>query len=71
MSAQGKEHGDRALRAKNARIKAEQDLQMLQNRVNRLIVEEEKAAKRIAETRRRSLEIGELKQVPAAVGYTR
>jgi hypothetical protein len=61
-AAEAKAHGDKALRAKNARIKAEQDLQMLQNRVNRLIIEEEKAAKRIAETRRRAREICDLKE---------
>ena len=36
--------GSQALRAKNARIRAEQDRQLLQNRINRLIIEEEKAA---------------------------
>ena len=35
---------------------------MLQNRINRLIIEEEKAAKRISETRRRAKEIWELKR---------
>ena len=35
---------------------------MLQNRINRLIIEEEKAAKRIAETRRRAKEIYDLKR---------
>ena len=47
--------GNQALQAKNRRIKAEQDRQLLQNRINRLIVEEEKAAKRIAETRQGNL----------------
>ena len=54
--------GSQALRAKNARIRAEQDRQMLQNRINRLIIEEEKAAKRISETRRRAKEIWDLKR---------
>ena len=54
--------GGQALRAKNARIRAEQDRQLLQNRINRLIIEEEKAAKRIAETRRRAKEIWDLKR---------
>ena len=36
--------GNQALRAKQARVKAEQDRQLLQNRINRLVVEEEKAA---------------------------
>ena len=35
---------------------------MLQNRINRLIIEEEKAAKRISETRRRAKEIWDLKR---------
>ena len=54
--------GSQALRAKNARIRAEQDRQLLQNRINRLIIEEEKAAKRISETRRRAKEIWDLKR---------
>lgn len=54
--------GSQALRAKSARIRAEQDRQLLQNRINRLIIEEEKAAKRIAETRRRAKEIYDLKR---------
>jgi hypothetical protein len=54
--------GSRALGAKNARIRAEQDRQLLQNRINRLIIEEEKAAKRISETRRRAKEIWDLKR---------
>ena len=54
--------GAQALRAKNARIRAEQDRQLLQNRINRLVIEEEKAAKRIAETRRRAKEIWDLKR---------
>lgn len=54
--------GSQALRAKSARIRAEQDRQLLQNRINRLIIEEEKAAKRIAETRRRAKEIHDLKR---------
>ena len=47
--------GGQAPRAKNARIRAEEDGQLLQNRINRLIIEEEKAAKRIAETRQGNL----------------
>jgi len=58
--------GAQALKAKNARVKAEQDLQLLQNRINRLVIEEERAAKRIAETRRRAKEIWELKRQNAA-----
>ena len=54
--------GSQALQAKNARIRAEQDRQLLQNRINRLIIEEEKAAKRISETRRRAKEIWDLKR---------
>jgi len=54
--------GNAALRSKNARVKAEQDLRLLQNRINRLVIEEERAAKRIAETRRRAKEILELKR---------
>ena len=54
--------GSQALRAKSARIRAEQDRQLLQNRINRLIIEEEKAAKRICETRRRAKEIFDLKR---------
>uniref|UniRef100_A0A7S4ES94 Uncharacterized protein n=1 Tax=Chrysotila carterae TaxID=13221 RepID=A0A7S4ES94_CHRCT len=54
--------GNQALNAKNARVRAEQDLQLLQNRINRLVIEEERAAKRIAETRRRAKEIRDLKQ---------
>ena len=54
--------GNMALRAKQQRCKAEQDRQLLQNRINRLIIEQEKAAKRIAETRRRAEEIARLKQ---------
>lgn len=50
---------------------AEQDRQLLQNRINRLIVEEEKAAKRIAETRRRAKEIWELKRRNEASQATR
>ena len=63
--------GNQALQAKNRRIKAEQDRQLLQNRINRLIVEEEKAAKRIAETRRRAKEIWELKRRNEASSATR
>ena len=37
-----------------------------QNRINRLVIEEERAAKRIAETRRRAKEIWELKRQNAA-----
>lgn len=58
--------GSMALRAKQQRTKAEQDKQLLQNRITRLIVEQEKAEKRIAETRRRTLEIRNLKQRNAA-----
>ena len=52
-------------------MQAEQDRQLLQNRINRLIVEEEKAAKRIAETRRRAKEIWELKRRNEASQATR
>merc|ERR1712185_595730 len=62
MSADTNAVGAQALSAKNARIRAEQDRQLLQNRINRLIIEEEKAAKRIAETRRRAKEIYDLKR---------
>eukprot|EP00908_Phaeocystis_cordata_P019565 Transcript_31099.p1 GENE.Transcript_31099~~Transcript_31099.p1 ORF type:complete len:257 (+),score=101.98 Transcript_31099:54-824(+) len=62
VSAGANGAGNQALRAKNARIRAEQDRQLLQNRINRLIIEEEKAAKRIAETRRRAKEIWDLKR---------
>merc|ERR1711938_42021 len=58
--------GNMALRAKQQRTKAEQDKQLLQNRINRLIIEQEKASKRIAETRRRAAEIQNLKQRNAA-----
>lgn len=51
-----------ALRAKQQRLKAEQDKQLLQNRINRLLIEQERAAKRIAETRRRADEINTLKK---------
>ena len=40
---------------------AEQDRQLLQNRINRLLIEQEKASKRIAETVRRTEEIKRLK----------
>jgi len=53
--------GNMALRAKQQRFKAEQDRQLLQNRINRLIIEQEKAEKRIAETVRRTEEISTLK----------
>jgi len=53
--------GNMALRAKQQRCKAEQDRQLLQNRINRLVIEQEKASKRIAETRRRAEEIRTLK----------
>lgn len=58
--------GSMALRAKQQRTKAEQDKQLLQNRISRLIIEQEKAEKRIAETRRRTMEIRNLKQRNAA-----
>lgn len=54
--------GNMALRSKNQRLKAEQDRQLLQNRINRLLHEQEKAQKRIAETRRRTDEILTLKE---------
>lgn len=53
--------GNMALRAKQQRTKAEQDKQLLQNRINRLLVEQERAMKRIAETKRRTEEITQLK----------
>lgn len=53
--------GNMALRAKQQRFKAEQDRQLLQNRINRLIIEQDKAEKRIAETQRRTEEIHTLK----------
>mmetsp|Transcript_30910 Transcript_30910/g.99923 ORF Transcript_30910/g.99923 Transcript_30910/m.99923 type:complete len:240 (+) Transcript_30910:2-721(+) len=53
--------GSQLQRAKHARMRAEQNRQLLQNRINRLIVEEERAMKRIAETRQRVKEIWELK----------
>uniref|UniRef100_A0A7S2E324 Uncharacterized protein n=1 Tax=Haptolina brevifila TaxID=156173 RepID=A0A7S2E324_9EUKA len=54
--------GNMALRAKQQRLKAEQDRQLLQNRINRLVIEQEKAQKRIEETNRRAIEIKKLKQ---------
>ena len=63
--------GNMALRAKQQRTKAEQDKQLLQNRISRLIVEQEKAEKRIAETRRRAMEIQNLKQRNAANSVAR
>ena len=54
--------GNMALRAKQQRTKAEQDKQLLQNRINRLVIEQERAEKRIAETRRRANEITTLKK---------
>lgn len=54
--------GNMALRAKQHRTKAEQDKQLLQNRINRLIIEQERAMKRIEETKRRTQEIQQLKQ---------
>ena len=56
------ELGNMALRAKQQRLKAEQDKQLLQNRINRLLIEQERAGKRIAETRRRADEINALKK---------
>jgi len=53
--------GNMALRAKQQRLKAEQDRQLLQNRINRLVIEQEKARKRIEETNRRATEIVKLK----------
>lgn len=62
MQLSDAELGRMALKAKQQRLKAEQDLQLLQNRINRLVIEQERAGKRVAETRRRTEEILNLKQ---------
>ncbi|KAG8460188.1 hypothetical protein KFE25_004436 [Diacronema lutheri] len=54
--------GIRHLAAKNARQKAEQDKQLLANRIKRLLAEQEKAAKRIEETRKRTGQIRQLRE---------
>jgi len=52
---------NRLLAAKRARKKAEDDHQLLQNRLHRLQVEEQRAASKIEETRKRAEEILALK----------
>merc|ERR1711988_1054276 len=52
---------NRLLAAKRARKRAEGDYQLLQNRLVRLRMEEEKAQKKIAETKKRAQEIVALK----------
>merc|ERR1712167_332642 len=52
---------NRLLAAKRARKRAEGDYQLLQNRLVRLRMEEEKAQKKIAETKKRAQEIIALK----------
>merc|ERR1712054_282357 len=52
---------NRLLAAKRARKRAEGDYQLLQNRLVRLRLEEEKAQKKIAETKKRAQEIIALK----------
>merc|ERR1712100_985514 len=53
---------NRLLAAKRARKRAEGDYQLLQNRLVRLKMMEEKASKKIAETRQRAEEIMKLKR---------
>eukprot|EP00741_Cyanophora_paradoxa_P014943 tig00020830_g14417.t1 len=50
------------LAAKNARKRAETDAQLLDNRLRRLKIEEDRARKKIEETRRRAAEILQLKE---------
>merc|ERR1712196_658135 len=52
---------NRLLAAKRARKRAEGDYQLLQNRLVRLRLEEEKAKKKISETKKRAQEILALK----------
>lgn len=54
--------GIRHLAAKNARIKAEQDKQLLANRIKRLLAEQEKAVKRTEETRQRIAQIRQARE---------
>lgn len=54
--------GARALAVKNARIKAEQDHALLANRLKRLRAEQERVAKRVAETRKRTEHIKQLRE---------
>lgn len=54
--------GNQLLNARNARMKAEHDRELLANRINRLKMEQDRVEKRIDETKRRAKEILELKQ---------
>jgi len=62
--------GVRHLAAKNARIKSEQDKQLLTNRIKRLHTEQEKATRRIDETRKRSSQIKDLRERNAQQAQT-
>ena len=55
------------LRAKNERRRAESDVQLLANRLAHLRAEEEKARKKIEETKKRAGEILEMKERNAAI----
>ena len=50
------------LQARKARVKAEEDVRLLVNRLNHLKLEEEKTRKRIEETETRAQEVLELKK---------
>lgn len=54
--------GNQLLNAKNARIKAENDRELLANRINHLRLEQDRVSKRIEETKKRALEIIDLKE---------
>ena len=58
---------DAMLRAKNERRRAESDVQLLANRLAHLRAEEEKARRKIEETKKRASEILDMKARNAAV----
>lgn len=60
-SARGSDSGSHMLNIRNARIRSENDVQLLRNRLDRLAQEERKALKKIEETRRRAEQIIQLK----------
>ena len=58
---------DAMLRAKNERRRAESDVQLLANRLAHLRAEEEKARRKIEETKKRASEILDMKARNAAI----